>query len=148
MDSGTPTPWYERRAWVLVFVLAALMALFGIFILFSAVDSNDFENETGIVWSEFSASTPTVADYLNREARLLAAATLGFGLFAAGLAATLLRQGNRTAWALLWVFPGVLGLIAVVFFANGAGALGGFYVTAAAVAVIGMAAAFRALRAR
>ncbi len=72
----------------------------------------------------------------------------GPGLFATGLAATLLRQGNRTASALLWVFPGVLGLIAVVFFANGAGALGGFYVAAATVAVIGMAVAFRALRGR
>lgn len=143
MESEATVPWYRRWAWVLVFVLAALLVLFGVFVLYSPVDDNDFETETGLTWSEFSATEPEVASYLEREARLLGSITVGFGLLAAGLAGTLLRRGDRTARALEWIFPATLGLAAVVFLASGAAALGSFYVAATVIAAVGVGLAIR-----
>lgn len=140
------SPWYVRQAWAWVFVLAVLVALFGVFVLFSPVDANDFERETGIVWSEFAADRPSVADYLEREARLLGAVTLGFGLFAAGLAFSSRRGSDGAVTSLLWIFPVVLGLTAVVFFAGGAAGLGGFYLVAAILAAAGVAGTRRSRR--
>lgn len=134
MSSQETAPWYRRWAWALVAGLAALLVLFGLFVLFSPVDPNDFENETGVAWSDFSAAEPEVAGYLEREARLLASVTLGFGLFAAGLGSTLVRRGNRTALALEWIFPAVLALTAIVFLASDAAALGTVYLAVAAIA--------------
>ena len=140
------SPWFERQAWAWVFVLSVLVTLFGVFVLFSPVDSNDFENETGILWSEFTDDAPSVADYLRREARLLGAMTLGFGLFAAGLAFASRRGLDRTVLGLLWIFPGVLGVTAVVFFTSDAAGLGGFYLVAAILAAAGVALAGRNLQ--
>jgi uncharacterized membrane protein HdeD (DUF308 family) len=138
MEPEAALPWYRRWAWILVLVLAGLLALFGVFVLFSPVDASDFETETGVAWTAFSAAEPEAASYLEREARLLASITLGFGLLVAGLAGTLLRGGNRTAWALAWILPATLGLAAVVFLASGAATLGWSYVVATAVAAIGV----------
>jgi hypothetical protein len=145
MDLEIAVPWYRRWAWVLVVVLAGLLALFGVFVLFSPVDANDFETETGVAWSAFSVAEPEVASYLEREARLLGSITLGFGLFAAGLAGTLLRSGNKTAWALEWILPATFGLAAAVFFASGAAALGSSYVVVAVLAAIGVGFAPRSI---
>jgi hypothetical protein len=146
MGPEASLPWYRRWAWILVLVLAGLLALFGVFVLFSPVDAGDFETETGVAWTGFSSAQPEVAGYLEREARLLGAITVGFGLLAAGLAGTLLRGGNRTAWALEWILPATLGLTAAVFLASGATTLGWFYVVATAVAAIGVGLAPRSTR--
>ncbi len=137
-------PWYERLAWVLVTLLGSLLVFFGIFVIFSPVDANDFEAETGVAWDAFQAAEPSVADYLVREARLLGAITIGFGLLVAGLAATLLRRGNRTAALVLWIFPVTLLLAAAVFFASGAAALGGYYAGATVIAAVGVGLSMRA----
>lgn len=145
MDHSKSAPWYERRASSFVLVLAVLVALFGLFVLFSPVDSNDFETETGVAWSEFSDNAPAVADYLRREARLLGAVTLGFGLFAAGLSLGSRQRPDRTLSRLLWIFPAVLGLIGIVFLVSDAAGLGSFYVVVAIIAAIGVALSLRYL---
>lgn len=50
------------------------------------VDPNDFESTTRQSWDTFSASNPEVADYLAREARILAIGYLGLAavVFAMG----------------------------------------------------------------
>jgi len=133
-----PAPWYRRWAWALVAGLALLLVVFGVFVLFSPVDPNDFESGTGVLWSEFSTTQPDVAGYLEREARLLASVIIGFGLLVAGVVSTLVRTGNRTAWILSWIFPATLTLIAVVFFASDAAALGSYYAVATVVAAVGV----------
>lgn len=137
------TPWYRRWAWLLVVGLALLLVAFGVFVLFAPVSPDDFEADTGVVWTEFAGAQPEIAGYLEREARLLAAVAIGFGLIVAGMAGTLVRAGNRTAWSLAWIFPATLGLTAVVFFASGAAALGSYYtvVTILAAAGVGLARA-------
>ncbi len=143
MGSG---PWYERLAWVLVAALGSLLVFFGVFVLFSPVDANDFETETGVTWTAFQTAEPSVADYLMREARLLGVITIGFGSLVAVLAATLLRQGNRTAALVLWIFPATLLVTAVTFFVSDAAALGGFYAAAAVLAAIAVGLSVRAAR--
>lgn len=138
MAADSTIPWYRRGAWVLVFVLGAMLAVFGAFVLFTPVDANDFEAETGVEWSVHAAEQPDVASYLEREARLLGAVTVGFGLVTAALASSLLRAGNRTSWSIAWILAATLALTAVVFFASGASALGSFYVGAAALAAVGI----------
>lgn len=133
MDSTNSPPWYRKWAWTMQVFLGVLLVLFGVFVLFSPIDSNDFEHETGVVLEELAASEPEVVEYLEREARLLAAATIGFGLFAAALAATLVRDGNQMAWNIQWILPAVLAIIVVVFATSGANTLAGMY---AAVTVL------------
>jgi hypothetical protein len=144
--SAESGPWYERWAWAVVAALGSLLTLFGLFVVSSPVDANDFETETGVAWEAFQTAEPAVADYLAREARLLAVITIGFGLLVAVLAATLLRQGDRTTAFVLSIFPATLLLAAIVFFASDAATLGAFYVGATVVATIAMALSMRTVR--
>jgi len=139
LSAMSETTWYRRLAWALVAGLAGLVMIFGLFVLFSPVDDDDFSTETGIEWSEFSAGTPDVAGYLEREARLLGAIALGFGALVAILAVGPLRRGDVEVWRALWVFPLVLALTAGVFITAGAQSLAGIYLVAAIVAGVALA---------
>lgn len=130
--------WYRRWAWTVILAIAGFTTAFGIFVLFSPVNAADFEADTGIEWADFGSTQPAVAEYLEREGRIVAAVSLGLGLLTAGLAVGPLRRGDRGAWLLLWFFAGSLGLIAVVFFASDAAALGWYYVVLTAVTVVGL----------
>lgn len=131
-------PWYRKWAWIVISILAGLLTLFGVFVLFSPVDAADFESETGVAWAEFSTVEPQIADYLEREARILASVTIGLGVLTAGLAAGPLRRGDRTAWLLLWAFILAIALITIVFFVSGAAALGSVYLVVAVVTAIAL----------
>lgn len=76
----------RRWPWVVLFVLSGLLAVTVLYILVAPVDPNDFESTTGLSWHDFSASNPEVADYLAREARILAIGYLGLAavVFALG----------------------------------------------------------------
>ncbi|HSM02733.1 MAG TPA: hypothetical protein VK960_09900 [Acidimicrobiia bacterium] len=135
MESLMPLPWYVRRGWLLVLILASLMVLFGLYVLSVPVDASDFERATDVEWDAFSATSPKVAEYLEREARLLGVTAIAMGGFAAGLAGTLVRRGDRTAWWLLWLLPAALALYSIVFLASGSILLGVFYVVIAGLAI-------------
>lgn len=79
-----------------------------------------------------------MAEYLEREARLLGALAIGFALLTLALAVGPLRRGDVSAWRIMWVFPFGLGLVAAVFLVEGGGFLGGFYLTLAALAGLGL----------
>lgn len=134
MDAMRSERWYAGKAWVVIAVLALLVTLFGVYVLFSPVDSGDFESETGFAYDTFSSTSPAIADYLEREARVLAVTSIAFGLLAAGVAYGLLRKRDRIGWTLSWLFAGWLGLVSIVFFAASAAGLGSFYAIAAVVA--------------
>jgi hypothetical protein len=57
-----------------------------VFILFVPVDASDFEVATGVGWDAFSSANLEAADYLRREARLLAVSFAGLSLLAGVLA--------------------------------------------------------------
>lgn len=135
MEPMTPQPWIRRKGWLIITILALLFVVFGLYVLAVPVDAADFERATGTEWDAFSGSSPEVAEYLEREARLLGVTALAMGALAAGLAGTLVRRGDRSAWRLLWLLPAATGLYALVFLTAGAAALGGFYVAITALAV-------------
>lgn len=129
---------YRRWAWVLIVAVAGFMTMFGVFVLFSPINANDFERETSIDWADFSTEEPVVANYLEREGRIVAAVSLGFGVMTLALAAGPLRRGERGAWRILWIFVGGLALITVVFYLDDAPALGSYYLLLSASAAIAL----------
>ncbi len=123
-----------NRFAVLVAGIATLMVLAGIYILFQPVDSGDFESTTGVSWEGFAADNRDVADYLEREARLLGVAFAALGAVGVAVALGLLRKGVPQGWAIAWYIPAVLAGAAIVFFAGDGAALGSFYAVVAVIA--------------
>lgn len=128
----------RKRGWLVVAVVAGLVLLSGIYPLVVPVDEGDFEGETGVVWSEFQTEEPAVADYLEREARAVAVAGIGFAALGLGLAAGPLRRGEASAWRVLWIFTAALALIAVVFLGSGGVTIGVMYLVFVILTVLGL----------
>ena len=128
---------------VVILAVALLLAAMTAFILFVPVDGSNFETTTGEGWEAFASANPEVADYLTREARLLAVGYLGFALLAAAMAWWPLRRGERWARRALWLFPVTLLGAAVVFLSSGDQVLGGTYLVAGAAAAVALALMWR-----
>lgn len=128
----------NRRGVWLVIGVAVFVLLASIYPLAVPVNDDDFVEATGVEWAEFSAAEPTVAEYLEREARLLGALAVGFALLALALAVGPLRRGEASAWRVMWLFPLSLGLIAAVFLVEGGGFLGAFYLALSVLAALGL----------
>ena len=129
--------WFRRYGWGIPFALGALLGLFGIGVIFMGADPNDFESSTGISWEALSSTSPEVALYINRLERLLGAMTFGFGAWAAIVAFTYLKKGDRTAWRAMWLVPIALSMGAAVFFVSESAGLGSFYLGAVLIALLG-----------
>lgn len=123
-----------RIARVVLLAVALLLAAATAYILFEPVSASDFESTTGIGWATFSAANPDVADYLSREARLLAVGWLGLSLLVAALVWRLPRSEDGRAPAALWLYPIMLVGAALVFIGGGGPVLGGTYLAAGVVA--------------
>lgn len=134
-------PVLARRAFL---VIGILVAAAGIYPLTTPVDGNDFEETTGIAWTDFQRSDPEPAAYLEREARLLGVSFLFLGLAAAGMTATALKRRDRGAWIVASFLPLALAGVAAVFLTADAAMLGGFYAVASVIAVIPVVIGIRA----
>ncbi|HEX9597361.1 MAG TPA: hypothetical protein VF982_10820 [Anaerolineales bacterium] len=137
-ESGSPERAYQKYAWLIPFILAVLLSLGMAFMLVWGTDPGVFESDTGVAWSEFSSAYPTVATYLILDERLLAAGLLGFGAYTAVVTYLKYRKGERWAWYTLWFFPGMLALLAALFYLHDQGGTGTWYVGLATIAVLGM----------
>ncbi len=135
--SITRAPWYRRYGWAIPFALGTLLGLFGLAVIFTGTDPNDFESSTQVSWEAFTSASPEIAQYLNRVERLLGAITFGFGAWSAVVAYVYLKRGDRAAWRAMWLLPTVLAMAAIVFFMEEAVGLGSFYVGALILALIG-----------
>ena len=113
--------WPRRNGWLALAVLGGLVALSGVFILINPVDWARFEDSTGV------ARNPDLAVWVEGQARLCGSMALGVGVFAAALAATHVRRQDATGWRLIWIFPGLLALMAVVFAVSTASEQAVFY---------------------
>lgn len=114
--------------------VALLLALAALYILAEPIDANDFESTTGASWESFSDANPEVADYLAREARLLAVGFLGFALMSAVLAWWWPQVPDVPMARVLWLVPLTLWAAAVVFFTGDGSTLGAIYLVAGVVA--------------
>lgn len=124
-------------------MIALLMAATTAYIFFVPVDANNFEATTGLSWADFRSSNPNTADYLTREARLLAIGFLGLSLMAASVAWLALRGDDRQVSRALWLFPLALLGTAIVFITGDGVALGFTYLLAGALAAVGLMLATR-----
>ena len=125
-------------AWILLFALALIVALFSLGAVVVGVDENDFELSTGIAWSELLEGSPSVSSYLIRLERLIGVGYVVIGFTWAAIALRLLRKGLRDAWFILWGMPLVFGAASAVFIIHEAIGLGIYYGIFTLVAVIGL----------
>jgi hypothetical protein len=133
----------SKYAWVVLFILGALLALSGSYILFAGVDQAEFQSAAGVAWGDFQAANPQAAAYLLRILRLLGAAGIGFSLFGAVVAFTVYRRGLRPAWIAMWLFPIVYGSFAAIFARDGAQALAGYYGFVALITLLALLLDYR-----
>ena len=140
-EQAAQTGGVSKASWVTLVVVSALLVGFGLFVLFSPVDPNDFEATTGLSWSAYSSANPEAAGYLEREARLLAVSSMGVGLLSLALAWFGVREGSDLAVKVMRILPAILVGSAVVFFLGDGTALGWFYAGIAVIAALAVARA-------
>ncbi|MGB7858915.1 MAG: hypothetical protein WBM90_00270 [Acidimicrobiia bacterium] len=119
-------------------IVAMLMAAMTVYILFVPVDTANFETTTGLSWSDFSSSNPKAAEYLIREARLLAIGFLGLSSMAAVVAWQAFHGDNHQASRPLLFFPLAMFGAGTVFIAGSDVVLGFTYLVGGAVAAVGL----------
>ena len=101
----------ERKGWVLVALLAAVMVLFGLQAYFSAESAN-----TPIVGSlcctgrRLSDAPSWVYDYSNELAKYLGTYMVGTGVFALAVVIGGVRTGRRAAWYVAWCVPAIFAV--------------------------------------
>ena len=140
-EQAAATGGVSKVSWITLVVISALLVAFGLFVLFSPVDPNDFEATTGLSWSAYSSANAEAAGYLEREARLLAVSFIGVGLFSLALAWYGVREGSDLAVKAMWILPVILVGSAVVFFLGEGTALGWYYAGIAVIAALAVARA-------
>lgn len=147
MTSRTPIRKSVRVSATVLTAIALLFTAMMTYILLVPVDGNDFESVTDQSWDLFSAANPQAADYLTREARLLAMGFLGLCLLVAVLSWTRLRDGDSEVASPLLVFPFTILGASVVFLASGGPVLGVTYLIVGMTALGCIAIATRGMRA-
>jgi hypothetical protein len=135
---------YQKYAWLLLFVPGILFTLSSIALAVTGgFDMSSFEESTGTTWSAFSAAEPAAAAFIIQLERLIGIGSAGFALFAAAIAWTGYRRGEQYTWHIMWLFPIILGVKAIVFFNGDAVGLGGYYGGFAVVTAIGLLLPYR-----
>jgi len=128
----------RNGAWILLFVLALIVALFSLGAILAGVDENEFESSTGISWTEIQETSPTVASYIVRLERLIGVGYVVVGITWAVISLRLLRRGLRDAWFIMWGMPLVFGGASAVFVVHEASGLGIYYGVFTVVAIVGL----------
>ncbi len=111
---------YERYAWVILFVVAVIFALFGLgdILLATGADPAIVQGITGLTPEELGAISPEALKLANLQTRASGAIFLTFGLLAAIVAWTGFRRGERWAWYALLTLPLLNILIFVVMYVS------------------------------
>lgn len=107
---------WEKHAWILLFAVAVVFALFGIgdVVLGTAADPAIVVGITGMTPEEIGEIDPALLTLLNQAVRAGGAAILVAGLLAAAVAATAFRRRERWAWYALWTLPLWMVIIFVI----------------------------------
>lgn len=107
---------YERHAWIVLFAVGIIFALFGAGDMVSGVfaDPAIAEGITGMTPEELQAADPATFGLLNVQVRTAGAGLMVMGLLAAAIAAKAFRAEERWAWYALWTLP-LLNVLIFVF---------------------------------
>ncbi|MBI1259502.1 MAG: hypothetical protein GC204_18700 [Chloroflexi bacterium] len=106
---------YQRYAWVILFLLSALLVLDIVIVAGVEDHASEFQKDTGVTWQEFTTAYPGVADAYVLNQRLLYVGFTSLALF--GLVVTWVgfRHGDRWAWFAMWLLVAALALTALLF---------------------------------
>ena len=100
-----------KRAWLIFFalgigsILAAPIGLLG-----RPPDPPSAEGMTGLTLDDLNTRVPGLSSYVSSIARQLGNFMLAMGIFLAAIAAGPFRRGERWAWRVMWIVPGLLGI--------------------------------------
>jgi hypothetical protein len=135
---------HHRYAWIILFALGLLLSLSTLAILVGGANPPmQFEVDTGVPWAVFAGDYPTVATLVSLQELLIGTGFLSGSLFATIVAFSKYRRGERWAWYIMWILPGMLGLAALLFFTHAQAYVGYYYLGAVALAVLGLLAPIR-----
>jgi len=139
MTRQTNEQFHERFAWLLPASLGLLLSLSALVIVVGGANPPaQFETDTGVPWADFARDYPTVATLVSLQELLIGTGFLGFALLVTLIASTKLRGGDRWAWYVLWILPGVLAVATVLFSTHKQEYVAAFYGVFAILAALGL----------
>jgi len=133
-----------RIGWVLVFIVSIIIVINGLAYVATGAESDTqfFQNQAGVSWSSFVSSSAGVVTYVQGLLRLFGVITAIAGAFAATIAVTAFRRGER--WAFYALFLAAIGLIyAIGDLYSGGGSTWPIYVVLLVVDLAGLLLPFR-----
>lgn len=111
---------YQKYAWVILFVLGLIIALFGLGDIpmggssFESGEGPTLQGITGLTWQELRAESPHAAAMLDYLVRAGGANLLVLGLFGMAVSWTGFRRGERWAWYAMWLWPVWFALVVLL----------------------------------
>lgn len=111
---------YEKYAWIILFAVAIIFALFGLGDVISgtAADPAIVVAITGRTPEEIGAADPRLLVLVDQQVRAGGGAILVYGALVAAIAWTSFRQGERWAWYALWTVPLLNVLIFLIMYTH------------------------------
>jgi hypothetical protein len=105
--------WYERYAWILLFVMGLLLVLLGVSYIVIALperSGSELALREGRVYTAalLEQAPPQLALVVGVSERSGGIFEAGFGLFVLAVTWSRFRQGDRWAWWVLWLLPAAL----------------------------------------
>jgi ATP/ADP translocase len=96
----------ERRGWVLLALLAAVMVVFGVEAFFAQDSATAVISGSGCCNGHRISEAPAwVYDYSIEQAKYMGTFMVGTGIFALALCLSGLRSARRWAWYVAWYVP-------------------------------------------
>lgn len=114
MKRRGPGPLFTLAWGVLAAVAAALILVAG-FILYSPGDATWFAGLTGQDFDALESSAPELAGYVNLITRLLAVATMGFGILSLFVTWFGVRDRSPLSINVMWTMPLLTAALALAF---------------------------------
>ncbi|WP_277210570.1 hypothetical protein [Isoptericola croceus] len=98
---------WQRRSWIFLIVLAAVIVLFGVGDIIFAMDADEAiaQGITGMTVAEIETLSGPVAALINVLVRAGGAQLLVLGIVWCTILAIPFRRGERWAWYVMWTFP-------------------------------------------
>lgn len=118
-----PGPMFTA-AWGVLAVVATSLILVGGFILYAPGDATWFTGLTGQEFESLETSSPELAGYVNLITRLLAVATMGFGILALFVTWFGVRDRSPLSINVMWTLPLLTVALALTFVLDGNSYLG------------------------
>ena len=97
---------YQKNAWILIAGVGVLGTIFGLMLILGVVyDPTYFSNQLGQQVNHFSSTDPKAWSAIQNWERDEGTELFGFSLFAAAIASTAYRRGEKWAWYVFWYLP-------------------------------------------